>query len=74
VYSWTADDYALSTQMQSYFANFIKTGNPNGADLPEWPQASAGAGSRLMRLDVPSSAMTATDYAHQQFQETQVKQ
>ena len=73
VYSWTADDHALSAQMQSYFANFIKTGNPNGAGLPEWPQASAGAGSRLMRLDVPSAAITATDDAHQQFQETQVK-
>jgi para-nitrobenzyl esterase len=73
VYSWTADDHALSAQMQSYFANFIKTGNPNGAGLPEWPQASAGAGSRLIRLDAPSAAMTATDDAHQQFQETQAK-
>jgi para-nitrobenzyl esterase len=74
VYSWSADDYALSAQMQSYFANFIKTGNPNGAGLPEWPKANAGAGSHLMRLDVPSAAMSATDDAHQQFQETQVKQ
>ncbi|MFS2003325.1 carboxylesterase/lipase family protein [Duganella sp. CT11-25] len=73
VYSWTADDHALSAQMQSYFVNFIKTGNPNGAGLPEWPQASAGAGSRLIHLDVPSAAMTATDDAHQQFQETQAK-
>ena len=73
VYAWTADDQALSTQMQSYFANFIKTGNPNGAGLPEWPKASSGNGSQLMRLDVPSAAMTATDDAHHQFQETQVK-
>jgi para-nitrobenzyl esterase len=74
VYAWSADDQALSTQMQNYFANFIKTGNPNGAGLPEWPQAIAGAASRLMRLDVPSAAVTATDHAHQQFQETQAKQ
>ncbi|TFW15682.1 carboxylesterase/lipase family protein [Duganella callida] len=73
VYAWTPEDHALSKQMQEYFANFIKTGNPNGAGLPEWPQASAGAGSRLMRLDVQSSAVTASDDAHQQFQETQVK-
>lgn len=73
VYAWTDDDRALSAQMQDYFANFIKTGNPNGAGLPEWPQASAGAGSRLMKLDVPSTAIIATDDAHQQFQETQVK-
>jgi len=73
VYAWTDDDRALSAQMQDYFANFIKTGNPNGAGLPEWPQASAGKGSRLMKLDVPSTAITATDDAHYQFQETQVK-
>jgi para-nitrobenzyl esterase len=73
VYAWTDDDRTLSAQMQDYFANFIKTGNPNGAGLPEWPQASAGKGSRLMKLDVPSAAVTATDDAHQQFQESQVK-
>ncbi|MRW84035.1 carboxylesterase family protein [Pseudoduganella sp. FT26W] len=73
VYAWTADDYALSAQMQDYFANFIKTGNPNGGGLPEWPQASAGAGSRLMELGVPSRAVTATDDAHYQFQESQAR-
>lgn len=73
VYAWTADDHALSAQMQAYFANFIKTGNPNGAGLPEWPKASNGKGSRLMKLDVPSAAITATDDAHHAFQETQVK-
>lgn len=73
VYAWTAEDKALSAQMQAYFANFIKTGNPNGAGLPEWPQASAGAGSQLMQLDVPSKAISATDDAHYQFQETQAK-
>jgi para-nitrobenzyl esterase len=73
VYAWTADDYVLSAQMQGYFANFVKTGNPNGAGLPEWPQASAGAGSRLMQLDVPSKAISTTDDAHQQFQESQAR-
>ena len=73
VYAWTADDYALSKQMQDYFANFIKTGNPNGAGLPEWPQASAGPGSRLMQLDVPPAAITATDDEHYKFQETVAK-
>jgi para-nitrobenzyl esterase len=72
-YAWTAEDQALSAQMQSYFANFVKTGNPNGAGLPEWPKASSGSGSQLMRLDATSAAMTATDDAHHQFQETQVK-
>ena len=47
------DDYKVSTSMQSYFANFIKKGNPNGGGLPEWPAISTG---RFMRLDVEPRA------------------
>jgi len=35
-YAWTADDFKVSETMNNYFANFIKTYNPNGKDLPEW--------------------------------------
>ena len=37
VYAWTAEDYKTSAIIETYFANFIKTGNPNSADLPQWP-------------------------------------
>ncbi|MQA40942.1 carboxylesterase/lipase family protein [Rugamonas aquatica] len=73
VFAWSAGDHALSAQMQAYFANFIKTGNPNGAGLPDWPRASSGKGSRLMRLDVPSAAISATDDARHAFQDQQRK-
>lgn len=33
---WTTSDYELSEVMSSYWVNFAKTGNPNGANLPEW--------------------------------------
>lgn len=33
---WTANDYKVSETMQGFFANFIKTGNPNGPGLPQW--------------------------------------
>ncbi|MGO4918593.1 carboxylesterase family protein [Maribacter spongiicola] len=33
-YSWTADDFKVSKEMMTYFANFIKTGNPNSEGLP----------------------------------------
>jgi para-nitrobenzyl esterase len=58
VYAWTEDDYKASRVMQGYFANFVKTGDPNGPDLPKWPAADGGDGVRLMRLDVDSGAET----------------
>ncbi|HEV8186847.1 MAG TPA: carboxylesterase family protein [Pyrinomonadaceae bacterium] len=57
VYAWTPDDYKVSNVMQSYFANFIKKGNPNGAGLPEWPALGSG---KVMRLDVESRAESDT--------------
>ncbi|KAH8686084.1 prolyl oligopeptidase-like protein [Tricladium varicosporioides] len=39
-YTWTTQDYALQTQMSEYWANFIKTGNPNGGNLTTFPAAS----------------------------------
>ncbi|MEK7833679.1 MAG: carboxylesterase family protein, partial [Acidobacteriota bacterium] len=53
VYAWTPDDYKVSKVMQEYFANFIKTGNPNGKGLPNWPTFSAN--QRLI-IDVNTRA------------------
>jgi para-nitrobenzyl esterase len=53
VYAWTPDDYKVSKVMQEYFANFIKTGDPNGRGLPAWPKF--GAGQRLV-IDVNTRA------------------
>ena len=39
-YAWTKDDRKVSATMNAYWANFIKTGNPNGKALPAWPKAS----------------------------------
>ncbi|SFQ45134.1 carboxylesterase/lipase family protein [Parafilimonas terrae] len=33
---WTDIDHKLAGVMSSYWANFIKTANPNGKGLPEW--------------------------------------
>ena len=56
VYAWADDDYKVSKVMQGYFANFVKAGDPNGADLPKWPAADGGDGVQFMRLDVDSGA------------------
>jgi para-nitrobenzyl esterase len=35
---WTKDDEAIATRMSHYWANIIKTGNPNSSGLPVWPR------------------------------------
>ena len=58
VSNWTAEDFKVSQTMQEYFANFIKTGNPNGDDLPEWPSAEAGDDTPpVMVIDTESKAI-----------------
>jgi para-nitrobenzyl esterase len=51
VYAWTPDDDKVSETMEAYFANFIKTGNPNGQGLPSWTPMQAGR-SQVMVIDV----------------------
>ncbi|HJP98755.1 MAG TPA: carboxylesterase family protein [Rhodanobacteraceae bacterium] len=50
VYAWTAADRKVSTTMEGYFVNFIKTGNPNGDDLPHWPAATHEDGGLLRQV------------------------
>jgi len=53
VYGWAPNDHKVSETMESYFANFIKTYDPNGGDLPPWSPLQAGAGT-VMVIDVNS--------------------
>jgi len=53
IYAWTDADRKVSATMNGYWANFIKTGNPNGAGLPVWPKAPLDAGKiRRQVIDV----------------------
>lgn len=71
----TPEDFAVSRIAQSYWVNFAKTGDPNGAGLPVWPRhvaddgqifdfrpdgtAGAGRDARKARLDVTRKATDA---------------
>lgn len=60
VYAWTPDDYKVSATMENYFANFIKTGNPNGKGLPKWP-VNNGTITQRINIDVNTKAEAADD-------------
>lgn len=51
VFAWTEDDYKVSKVMHEYFSNFIKTGNPNGAGLPEWPATNKSKPVPVMHIN-----------------------
>ena len=62
-YAWTEDDYKVSETVLNYFANFIKTGNPNGDQLPIWPIATSEKDPEIMVIDVESKATKAENEA-----------
>ncbi|SRR6266702_3662576 len=53
---WEEADYTLSRTMLSYWANFVKTGNPNGPELPNWPRYADSTGNVLMHFDTRTEA------------------
>ncbi len=52
VYDWQPEDYKVSEIIQAYFANFIKTGNPNGLGVPAWPAVNNNKTVDVMHIDV----------------------
>lgn len=56
VYNWTADDLKASEYMENYFANFIKTGNPNGQNLPSWPASGLDGAMDILDLNAQPRA------------------
>lgn len=54
VYDWQPEDYAVSAQFLAYYANFIKTGNPNGLGLADWSPINGEQVPPQLILDVNS--------------------
>jgi para-nitrobenzyl esterase len=55
VYAWTDEDAQISELMQQYYANFVRSGDPNSPSLPHWQMANVGDTIQFMRLDVESA-------------------
>jgi para-nitrobenzyl esterase len=52
---WRQEDHAVSDVMSSYWANFARSGDPNGAGLPKWPVYSPDR-YEVMHLEANSHA------------------
>jgi para-nitrobenzyl esterase len=66
VYEWTADDKKISENFLNYYANFVKTANPNGPGLPAWPLFAGDAPRKILWIDVETKAAPETDRAQYQ--------
>lgn len=66
-YAWTEADYSVSETMMNYFANFIKTGNPNGEKLPVWQMAKNEEKPEVMIIDLVSKSKKAENDARYLF-------
>nr|WP_262905390.1 carboxylesterase family protein [Hymenobacter nitidus] len=56
VFAWMPADYKVSETLQSYFANFVKTGNPNSPELPAWPAFDGSGNGQVLRVGVTTKA------------------
>lgn len=58
LYDWLPADWVVSDIFQSYYVNFVKTGNPNGLGLPEWIPTNGQAVPPVMQIDADTRMET----------------
>lgn len=73
-YQWTDEDFVVSETFQNYFANFIKTGDPNAEELANWPNANVKGNPEVMVINTQSAAKTADSDKRFKFLDTQYDQ
>lgn len=54
VYAWTEEDYKVSDILQNYAVNFIKSKNPNGLGLPDWPAVNEADSPKVIHIRIPA--------------------
>ena len=62
-YDWQEEDYAISKLFLTYYANFCKTGNPNGEGLPQWTAITKDNldNAPVMKIDVESKEIASPE-------------
>jgi len=62
-YDWQQEDYDISKLFLTYYANFCKTGNPNGEGLPEWTVITKDNldNAPVMKIDVESKEVASPE-------------
>jgi para-nitrobenzyl esterase len=62
-YDWQEEDYAISKLFLTYYANFCKTGNPNGEGLPQWTAITKDNldNAPVMKIDVESKEVVSPE-------------
>ncbi|MBI2729724.1 MAG: carboxylesterase family protein [Sphingobacteriales bacterium] len=73
VYDWQPEDYKVSAITQSFFENFIKTGDPNGLTVPKWLPIKTNQPATVMYIDVESKAATEKNRGRYLFLESLLK-
>ena len=58
VYDWQPEDYVVSEIFQTYYLNFVKTGDPNGIGVPQWPAVNKQSVPPVMQIDVNTHLKT----------------
>ena len=51
VYDWQPEDYVISDIFSNYYINFVKTGNPNGLGLVDWPTTNGKTIAPVLQID-----------------------
>ena len=69
----TAEDHKIADTVSSYWANFIKTGNPNGKGLPRWPSVKEKPATAFEIGDKYQSIPVAGSAEKQAFLEKAIK-
>ena len=51
VFDWQPVDYKISDLFSAYYVNFVKSGDPNGIGLVQWPSTGTNAIPPVLQID-----------------------